>query len=238
MKARVLIIEDEEALATLLSYNLKKEGYVVSLARDGEEALLQVEEELPSLILLDWMLPKLSGIEVCRRLRSKKKVSHIPVIMLTARGEEIDRVHGLNIGADDYIIKPFSMQELFARIHALLRRVNQNLVEEEIHHGDIILNRETCRVIRAGKEIYLAPTEYRLLLHFIQRPGRVFSREQLLDAVWGVNVYVDARTVDVHVGRLRKTLNKAGKIDPIRTVRSVGYALDFDYGSQYHKEKQ
>ncbi len=227
MTARILIIEDEEALATLLSYNLKKEGYLVGLAKDGEEALLCAEETPPNLILLDWMLPKISGIEVCRKLRADKTLSDIPIIMLTARGEETDLIHGLNTGADDYIIKPFSMNELFARVHSLLRRVNQSLIEKKLSYGDIVLNQETCRVIRSGKEIHLAPTEYRLLLHLIQKPKRVFSREQLLNTVWGMDVYVDARTVDVHIGRLRKAINKVGDYDPIRTVRSIGYALDF-----------
>ncbi|KQY75244.1 response regulator [Brevundimonas sp. Root1423] len=202
MQPYVLVMEDEDALATLLSYNLEKEGYRVVVAADGEEGMLQIDERLPDLVLLDWMLPKLSGIEVCRRIRGRAETRNLPIIMLTARGEESDRIRGLDTGADDYLTKPFSMSELIARIRAVLRR------------------------IRPGLADHLGPTEFRLLDHLMQHPGRVFSREQLLDAVWGSDVYVEARTVDVHVGRLRKALNVEGTVNPIRTVRSAGYSLD------------
>jgi two-component system phosphate regulon response regulator PhoB len=224
----VLVVEDEDALATLLHYNLEKEGYRVSLAADGEEALTQIDEQLPDLIVLDWMLPKVSGIEVCRRLRGRAETRNVPIIMLTARGEETDRIRGLDTGADDYIVKPFSMVELTARIRAVLRRIRPGLAEDRTRQGDLTIDRVSHRVKREGREIHLGPTEFRLLDYFMQHPGRVFSREQLLDAVWGSDVYVEARTVDVHVGRLRKALNLDTEIDPIRTVRSAGYALDID----------
>ena len=226
MQPYVLVMEDEDALATLLSYNLEKEGYKVVVASDGEEGMLQVDERLPDLVLLDWMLPKLSGIEVCRRIRGRSETRNLPIIMLTARGEESDRVRGLDTGADDYLTKPFSMTELTARIRAVLRRIRPGLADDRINHGDIVIDRVAHRVRRAGLEIHLGPTEFRLLDHFMQHPGRVFSREQLLDAVWGSDVYVEARTVDVHVGRLRKALNVEGTVNPIRTVRSAGYSLD------------
>jgi len=222
----VLVMEDEDALATLLSYNLEKEGYRVVVASDGEEGMLKIDERLPDLVLLDWMLPKLSGIEVCRRIRGRSETRNLPIIMLTARGEESDRVRGLDTGADDYLTKPFSMTELTARIRAVLRRIRPGLADDRINHGDIVIDRVAHRVRRAGLEIHLGPTEFRLLDHFMQHPGRVFSREQLLDAVWGSDVYVEARTVDVHVGRLRKALNVEGTVNPIRTVRSAGYSLD------------
>jgi two-component system, OmpR family, phosphate regulon response regulator PhoB len=224
----ILVVEDEDALSTLLQYNLDKEGYRVALAGDGEEALVLVDESQPDLIVLDWMLPRVSGIEVCRRLRSRPETRNIPIIMLTARGEETDRVRGLDTGADDYLTKPFSMVELTARIRAVLRRIRPGLAEDRVRHGDIIVDRVAHRVKRGGREIHLGPTEFRLLDYFMQHPGRVFSREQLLDAVWGADVYVEARTVDVHVGRLRKALNKEAESDPIRTVRSAGYALDME----------
>ena len=226
MQPYVLVMEDEDALATLLQYNLEKEGYKVVVAADGEEGMLQVDERLPDLVLLDWMLPKLSGIEVCRRIRGKPETRNLPIIMLTARGEESDRVRGLDTGADDYMTKPFSMTELIARIRAVLRRIRPGLADDRINHGDIVIDRVAHRVRRANQEIHLGPTEFRLLDHLMQHPGRVFSREQLLDAVWGSDVYVEARTVDVHVGRLRKALNVEGTINPIRTVRSAGYSLD------------
>ncbi|WP_439473171.1 phosphate regulon transcriptional regulator PhoB [Brevundimonas sp.] len=226
MQPYILVMEDEDALATLLSYNLEKEGYKVVVASDGEEGMLQVDERLPDLVLLDWMLPKLSGIEVCRRIRGRSETRNLPIIMLTARGEETDRVRGLDTGADDYLTKPFSMTELTARIRAVLRRIRPGLADDRINHGDIVIDRVAHRVRRAGLEIHLGPTEFRLLDHFMQHPGRVFSREQLLDAVWGSDVYVEARTVDVHVGRLRKALNVEGTVNPIRTVRSAGYSLD------------
>jgi two-component system phosphate regulon response regulator PhoB len=224
----VLVVEDEDALSTLLHYNLEKEGYRVSLAADGEEALTQIDEQLPDLIVLDWMLPKVSGIEVCRRLRGRAETRNVPIIMLTARGEETDRIRGLDTGADDYIVKPFSMIELTARIRAVLRRIRPGLAEDRTRQGDLTIDRVSHRVKREGREIHLGPTEFRLLDYFMQHPGRVFSREQLLDAVWGSDVYVEARTVDVHVGRLRKALNLDTEVDPIRTVRSAGYALDVD----------
>ncbi|MEE2690415.1 MAG: phosphate regulon transcriptional regulator PhoB [Pseudomonadota bacterium] len=223
---RVLVVEDEEALTTLLEYNLSKEDFDVQIAVDGEEALMKIDEAQPDLVILDWMLPKISGIEVCRRLRSKAETRNIPVIMLTARSEEADRIRGLETGADDYLTKPFSMNELVARMRAVLRRIRPGLVQDEVLHGDIRLDRTSHRVWREEKEIHLGPTEFRLLDHLIQHPGRVFSREQLLNAVWGSDVFVEVRTVDVHIGRLRKALNKHDQGDPIRTVRSAGYALD------------
>ncbi|HAC01138.1 phosphate regulon transcriptional regulator PhoB [Brevundimonas naejangsanensis] len=228
MQPYILVMEDEDALATLLQYNLEKEGYDVAVASDGEEGMLQVEERTPDLILLDWMLPKLSGIEVCRRIRGRAETRNLPIIMLTARGEETDRVRGLDTGADDYMTKPFSMTELTARIRAVLRRIRPGLADDRVNHADIIMDRVAHRVSRAGKEVHLGPTEFRLLDHFLKHPGRVFSREQLLDAVWGSDVYVEARTVDVHVGRLRKALNVEGTVNPIRTVRSAGYSLDLN----------
>ena len=225
-KPVVLVAEDEGALVTLLRYNLEREGYQVLEARDGEEALLIAAEEKLDLVLLDWMLPQLSGIEVCRRLRGRQETRNVPIIMLTARGEESDRIRGLDTGADDYLTKPFSMTELLARLRAVLRRIRPSLAEDVVSVGDIEMDRAAHRVRRAGAEVHLGPTEYKLLDHLIQHPGRVFSREQLLDAVWGSDIYVEARTVDVHVGRLRKALNVEGAADPIRTVRSAGYSLD------------
>ena len=226
MTPLVLVVEDEDALATLLDYNLMKEGFRVERAADGEEALLRVAEEPPDLVVLDWMLPKVSGVEVCRQLRARPETRRIAVIMLTARGEETDKVRGLDTGADDYVVKPFAMSELVARIRALLRRSRPELVDERLEYADLILDRGRHRVTRGGKDIHLGPTEYRLLDFLMQRPGRVFTRERLLDAVWGANTYVEVRTVDVHVGRLRKALRKDGEPDLIRTVRSAGYALD------------
>ena len=225
-KPTILVAEDEGALITLLRYNLEREGYRVLEAQDGEEALLVAAEEKPDLVLLDWMLPQLSGIEVCRRLRGRQETRNVPIIMLTARGEETDRIRGLDTGADDYMTKPFAMTELLARLRAVLRRIRPSLAEDVVTVGDIEMDRGAHRVRRAGVEVHLGPTEYKLLDHLIQHPGRVFSREQLLDAVWGSDVYVEARTVDVHVGRLRKALNIEGVSDPIRTVRSAGYSLD------------
>ena len=228
MTPNILVAEDEDSLATLLNYNLEKEGYAVAVAADGEEALMMVDEKLPDLVLLDWMLPKVSGIEVCRRLRARTETRNLPIIMLTARGEETDRIRGLDTGADDYIVKPFSMSELSARIRAVLRRLRPGLAEDRVRIGDLVIDRVAHRVKRGGKESHLGPTEFRLLDYLMQHPGRVFSREQLLDAVWGSDVYVEARTVDVHVGRLRKALNRDTEVDPIRTVRSAGYSLDVD----------
>lgn len=226
MKPSVLIVEDEASLSTLLHYNLEREGYRVAEAHDGDEALLKLDETQPDLILLDWMLPHISGIELCRRIRSRPESRNVPVIMLTARGEEADRIRGLDTGADDYIVKPFSMTELLARIRAVMRRIRPALAGDVVTWGDLSVDRTAHRVRRGDRDVHLGPTEFRLLDHLIQHPGRVFSREQLLDAVWGSDVYVEARTVDVHVGRLRKALNVDGEPDPIRTVRSAGYALD------------
>ena len=228
MTPYVLVVEDEDALATLLHYNLDKEGYRVGVAGDGEEALIMANERAPDLVILDWMLPKVSGIEVCRRLRGRSETRNVPIIMLTARGEETDRIRGLDTGADDYVVKPFSMVELTARVRAVLRRIRPGLADDRITVGDIVIDRVAHRVKRNGKEIHLGPTEFRLLDYLMQHPGRVFSREQLLDAVWGSDVYVEARTVDVHIGRLRKALNGSSDGDPIRTVRSAGYSLDLD----------
>ena len=228
MQPYILVMEDEDALGALLQYNLEKEGYDVIVATDGEEGLLQIDERLPDLVLLDWMLPKVSGIEVCRRIRGRPESRNLPIIMLTARGEESDRIRGLDTGADDYLTKPFSMTELTARIRAVLRRIRPGLADDRVGHGDIIIDRVAHRVKRSGKEVHLGPTEFRLLDHFMRHPGRVFSREQLLDAVWGSDVYVEARTVDVHVGRLRKALDVGDSANPIRTVRSAGYSLDME----------
>ena len=225
-ETRVLIVEDEADLAELLDYNLKAEGFETILARDGEEALLRVQEERFDVVVLDWMLPQVSGIEVCRRLRANSDTQNIPVVMLTARSEEADRIRGLETGADDYMVKPFSMGELAARIRAVLRRIRPSLVAETVTVGDIEIDRAGHRVKRGGEEVRLGPTEYRLLDHMAQNPGRVFSREQLLNAVWGSGVFVEARTVDVHIGRLRKALKRHGGTDPVRTVRSAGYALE------------
>jgi len=231
----VLIVEDETALATLLRYNLEREGYRVFEARDGEEALLLADEVRPDLVILDWMLPQLSGIEVCRRMRGRGHLRNVPIVMLTARGEETDRIRGLDTGADDYIVKPFSMTELLARLRAVMRRVRPSLVEDVVQVGEIAMDRSSHRVRRANRDVHLGPTEYRLLDQLMQHPGRVFSREQLLDSVWGSDIYVEARTVDVHVGRLRKALNKQGERDPIRTVRSAGYSFDETFASRNAK---
>jgi two-component system, OmpR family, phosphate regulon response regulator PhoB len=230
-KPTILIAEDEAPLMTLLRYNVEKEGYRAVEAHDGDEALMLAEEDAPDLVLLDWMLPKVSGIEVCRRLRGRPETRNVPIIMLTARGEEADRIRGLDTGADDYITKPFSMTELLARVRAVLRRIRPALADETVQFGEISIDRVAHRVRRGPREVHLGPTEYRLLDHLMQHPGRVFSREQLLDAAWGSGVYVDARTVDVHIGRLRKALNEPGQADPIRTVRSAGYSLDDTFKS-------
>jgi two-component system phosphate regulon response regulator PhoB len=226
MKPYIIIAEDEDALGTLLSYNLEKEGYDVGVATDGDEALVMVKERLPDLLVCDWMMPKVSGIEVCRRLRQQTATRNLPIVMLTARSEETDRIRGFDTGADDYVVKPFSMVELMARIRAVLRRIRPALSEDRVEFGEISVDRLSHRVQRSGRDIHLGPTEYKLLDYLMQYPRRVFSREQLLDAVWGNDVYVEARTVDVHVGRLRKALNNGDQFDPIRTVRSAGYSLD------------
>lgn len=223
---KVLIVEDEEPLSLLLRYNLEAEGYAVESCVRGDEAEIRLRESLPDLLLLDWMLPGLSGIELCRRLRAREDTERLPVIMLTARGEEAERIRGLSTGADDYVVKPFSVPELMARVRAILRRASPEVVSTMLRSGDIELDRETHRVRRNTKEIHLGPTEFRLLEFLMTSPGRVFSREQLLDGVWGHDVYVDERTVDVHVGRLRKALNKGKARDPIRTVRGAGYAFN------------
>lgn len=229
MGAQILVVEDEQAIGELLQYNLEREGFSVQLAADGEEAMVAVAEWKPDLILLDWMLPEVSGIELCRQLQVRRETREIPIIMLTARSEEEDRIRGLDVGADDYVTKPFSMSELVARIRAVLRRTAPALAGNVTVFADIVLDREVYRVRRGGHDIRLGPTEFRLLDALMQRPGRVLSREQLLDQVWGREIYVEARTVDVHIGRLRKALNTAGACDPIRTVRSYGYALDETY---------
>jgi len=231
MAPNVMIVEDEEALAMLLRYNLEAEGYDVDTLARGDEAETALKEKVPDLIVLDWMLPGLSGIELCRRLRARPDTRQLPVIMLTARGEESERVRGLATGADDYMVKPFSVPELIARVRALLRRANPERVATVLTFGDVELDREKKRVTRAGKPVELGPTEYRLLEFLMERPGRVFSRAQLLDGVWGSDVYIDERTVDVHVGRLRKLLNRGQAKDPIRTVRGAGYGLNDRFGS-------
>jgi two-component system phosphate regulon response regulator PhoB len=222
----VLVVEDDEALRTLMEYNFGREGFEVVTATDGEEALLRIEERQPDVMVLDWMLPAISGIEVCRQLRAKPETQGLPIIMLTARAEETDRIRGLDTGADDYVVKPFSMEELAARIRAVLRRLRPALVSDTVTCGDIEVDRTAHRVRRNGQEVHLGPTEFKLLDHLMQNPGRVFSREQLLNAVWGSDVFVEARTVDVHIGRLRKALGKHGENNPIRTVRSAGYSLE------------
>ncbi|NVO14526.1 MAG: phosphate regulon transcriptional regulator PhoB [Rhodoplanes sp.] len=232
MAARILIVEDEEPLTLLLRYNLEAEGYAVDAAGRGDDADLRLKESPPDLAIVDWMLPGLSGIELIRRLRARTETQALPVIMLTARGEEGERVRGLATGADDYIVKPFSVPELLARIRALLRRTKPERVASVLTAGDIELNREKKRVARSGRDVPLGPTEFRLLEFLMENPGRVFSREQLLDRVWGRDVYIDERTVDVHVGRLRKALNRGQRSDPIRTVRGAGYALNDRYGAE------
>jgi two-component system phosphate regulon response regulator PhoB len=226
MRPNILITEDEAALVAMLRYNLEKEGYAVDEAADGQEALLKVAESRPDLILLDWMLPQLSGLEVCRQIRRNPETRNIPIIMVTARGEEADRVRGLDVGADDYIAKPFSPSELMARIRAVLRRVRPALAEEVLTCGDVTMDLAAHRVTRATREVKLGPTEFRLLRYFLEHPGRVLSREHLLNAVWGRDVFVEERTVDVHIRRLRKVLNVSDEVDIIRTVRSAGYSLE------------
>jgi two-component system phosphate regulon response regulator PhoB len=228
MKPRVLIVEDEAALVTMLRYNLEKEGFEVSEAGDGEEALAQISERKPDAILLDWMLPLVSGIEVCRQIRRAPATRSLPVIMLTARGEEGDRVRGLNSGADDYIVKPFSPVELVARLKAVMRRAQPESGSEQLRFADVAMDLAAHHVTRNGRAIHLGPTEYRLLKFLMQHPGRVFAREQLLDGVWGHDVYVEPRTVDVHIRRLRKALNGPDEADLVRTVRSAGYSLDHE----------
>jgi two-component system phosphate regulon response regulator PhoB len=224
-KPIVLVIEDEPAQREILRYNLSSEGYDVSMAETGNEAMVLVDEMMPDLILLDWMLPGVSGIEICRQIKSRKKTRAIPVIMLSARSEELDRVRGLETGADDYLVKPFSLSELMARIRTQLRRTRPAAIGSQMEFQGIVLDGETHRVTRDGEKVKLGPTEFRLLATLIERPERVWTREQLLDRVWGQDVYVETRTVDVHIGRLRKALCKNGKSDPLRTIRGTGYAL-------------
>jgi two-component system phosphate regulon response regulator PhoB len=230
MSARILIIEDEEPLTLLLRYNLEAEGYDVDTTARGDEAEIKLKESVPDLLVLDWMLPGMSGIELCRRLRARPDTERLPIIMLTARGEESERVRGLATGADDYIVKPFSVPELLARIRSLLRRARPESVATVLVAGDLELDREKKRVSRSGREVHLGPTEFRLLEFLMQSPGRVYTREQLLDGVWGRDIYIDERTVDVHVGRLRRALNRGRALDPIRTVRGAGYSFDERFG--------
>tara|TARA_R110002033_G_scaffold1851_1_gene14128 strand:+ start:58 stop:747 length:690 start_codon:yes stop_codon:yes gene_type:complete len=222
---QILLVEDEPAQREVLAYNLESEGFDVRRAENGEEAMLLVAEALPDLVILDWMMPLLSGIEVCRQLKTREDTRQIPVIMLSARSEEVDTVRGLETGADDYVVKPYSMRELMARVRTQLRRVRPASAGAALSFGDITLDTERHRVNRAENELKLGPTEYRLLVTLLERPGRVFSRDQLLDRVWGRDIYVDTRTVDVHIARLRKALTVHGGDDPIRTVRGAGYAL-------------
>ena len=229
---RILVVEDEAALAYLLVYNLEAEGSQVEHVDHGDEAELRIAESPPDLIILDWMLPGVSGLEICRRLRARENCRDIPVIMLTARGEESERVRGLSVGADDYVVKPFSTPELMARVRALLRRARPERVASKLLLGDIDLDRDTRRVRRGGREIHLGPTEFRLLEYFMEKPGRVFTRAQLLDNIWGMSAEIDERTVDVHVGRLRKALIRGREKDPIRTVRGSGYSLDETFGRE------
>ncbi len=227
---RILIVEDEAALALLLAYNLEAEGFIVEREERGDEAELRLAEAVPDLVILDWMLPGVSGLEICRRLRAREATKTLPVIMLTARGEEVERVRGLSVGADDYVVKPFSVPELMARVRALLRRSRPERIAEKLTAGDLDLDRETRRVRRGARDVHLGPTEFRLLEYLLEKPGRVFSRAQLLDGVWGQSIEIDERTVDVHVGRLRKALSRGRERDPIRTVRGTGYSFDETFG--------
>jgi two-component system phosphate regulon response regulator PhoB len=228
--ARILVVEDEAALSLLLSYNLEAEGFVVDRVERGDEAEVRLIEWNPDLVILDWMLPGVSGLEICRRMRAREATRSLPVIMLTARGEESERVRGLSIGADDYVVKPFSVPELMARVRALLRRSRPDRVAGVLSAGDLELDRQNWRVHRGGRDVHLGPTEFRLLEHLMEKPGRVFSRAQLLDSVWGLSAEIDERTVDVHVGRLRKALSTGVEKDPIRTVRGAGYSFDETFG--------
>ena len=228
---RILAVEDEPELAFLLAYNLEAEGYVVESVQHGDEADLRLAEDPPDLVILDWTLPGLSGIEICRRLRSRETTRTLPVIMVTGRGEERERVRGLSVGADDYVVKPFSVPELMARVHALLRRSRPERIAERLSAGDLALDRVTQRVRRGDRDVRLAAKEFRLLEFLLERPGRVYSRAQLLDAVWGQTAEIDDRTVDAYVGRLRKALSKKREPDPIRTVRGAGYSFDETFGT-------
>ena len=230
MRPKILIVEDEQALVTLLAYNLEAEGYDVSIGTRGDDAEVLLRESVPDLLVLDWMLPGLSGIELCRRLRQRAETKALPIIMLTARGEESERVRGLATGADDYVVKPFSVIELMARVKALLRRSNPAIAADTIQHGDVRLDRTTKRAHRGNRELKLGPKEFRLLEFLMRSPGRVYGRDQLLDHVWGRDAEIDDRTVDVHVGRLRKAVTCAGETNPIRTVRGSGYSFDETFG--------
>jgi two-component system, OmpR family, phosphate regulon response regulator PhoB len=230
MSASVLIVEDEAAIHQLLEYNLKAQGFRTRVVETGEEVHAAITDEMPDLVLLDWMLPGLSGIEVCRLIRARPETQTLPVVMLTARGEESERIRGLSTGADDYIVKPFSVPEVLARIHSVLRRAKPEAVAELLKRGDIALDRVTRRVSRGQRDVTVSPTELRLLECLMQQPGRVYSRGQLLDRVWGSEADVDERTVDVHIGRLRKNLSRGKDQDPIRTVRTSGYAFDERFG--------
>jgi len=223
---KIMVVEDEEPLGVLLKYNLEAEGYQVEVVTRGDEAEIRLQENVPDLLVLDWMVPAVSGIELCRRLRLRAETERLPIIMLTARGEESDRVRGLSTGADDYLVKPFSTPEFVARVRALLRRAKPEVLSSMLKVGDIVLDRESHRVFRDQTEIKLGPTEFRLLEFMMQHPGRVFSRGQLLDNVWGETIYIDERTVDVHVGRLRKAVNQGRQADVIRTIRGAGYAIN------------
>ena len=222
---RVLVVEDEPAQLEILAYNLESDGFLVSRARDGEEALLLIREDVPDVIVMDWMMPHLSGIEVCRRLKSNSETRSIPIIILSARSEDEDKVRGLEIGADDYVVKPYSVVELMARVRSQLRRSRPSSLGQDIEFEDLIINSETYKVTRGQIDLKLGPIEFRLLKTFMEKPARVWSREELLDRIWGRDVYIETRTVDVHIGRLRKELSKNGGADPIRTVRGVGYSL-------------
>src|SRR5205809_1493128 len=226
MAKRLLLVEDDRQLAELVHFHFDRAGYEVTRTGDGDEALILAEEQTPDLVILDWMIEGISGIEVCRRLRRRPHTAHVPIIMLTARGEESDRIRGLETGADDYVTKPFSPRELVARVGAVLRRVRPALAGEQLAYADVEMDVAAHRVRRGGDQVPLGPTEFRLLKHFLEHPGRVFSRERLLDAVWSHDPDIDARTVDVHVRRLRQALNAEGRSDIIRTVRSAGYSLD------------
>jgi two-component system phosphate regulon response regulator PhoB len=233
-----MIVEDEAALGLLLSYNLSAEGYSVEICERGDEAEMRVTEFAPDLVILDWMLPGVSGIEICRRLRARENTKNLPIIMLTARSEETERVRGLSMGADDYVVKPFSVPELMPRVRAFMRRSAPERIAGRLTLGELELDRESRRVRRAGREIHLGPTEFRLLDYMIQKPGRVFTRAHLLDAVWGLSAEIDERTVDVHIGRLRRALSRGNDVDPIRTVRGAGYGLDDKFGQANPKQSR
>lgn len=238
-ETKILIVEDEVAIVTLLKYNLEKEGYTVVSTGDGEEAMVLVKEHNPDIIVLDWMLPGMTGIEICKQIRWDQDHKNTPVIMLSARGEEGDRIRGLDVGADDYMVKPFSPPELIARINAVFRRIRPSLSEKSLEFSGIEMDLTTHKVVRNGTDVHLSPTEFGLLRHMMEHPGRVFSRENLLDAVWGHDIYVEVRTVDVHVRRLRKALNYDGnQPDLVRTVRSAGYALEENPDGKNYKNEE